>query len=88
MVQRRQRPVMSYQEKLDGTKKVDPASHKSVDVGGADRAKFFCPIINLPPKDWVGVCDTMPKFTIESVESKQTEGNKKHVEGKKIQILE
>ncbi|XP_050299666.1 cilia- and flagella-associated protein 91-like isoform X2 [Anthonomus grandis grandis] len=75
MVQRRQKPVMSYREKIEGSKY--KGYQKQVDVGGADRAKFFCPIINLPPKDFLGIMATAPRFTIEKLktaydDSKQT----------------
>lgn len=40
---------------------------KKVDVAGADRAKFFCPIINLPRKEELPyMC--FPTFTIEKYE--------------------
>ncbi|KAF7282772.1 hypothetical protein GWI33_001921 [Rhynchophorus ferrugineus] len=69
LVQRRQRPMLSYREKLAASQTEDPVLQKSVDVRGADRVKFFCPVINLPPKEFQGVCDKMPRFTIEKVQT-------------------
>ncbi|ENN82178.1 hypothetical protein YQE_00551, partial [Dendroctonus ponderosae] len=76
LVQRRQRPILPYEERLQGSIRTDPAMPKSIDVAGADRAKFFCPIINLPPKDFVGVCDHLPRFTIERAQKVYEEGDK------------
>ncbi|KAH1010791.1 hypothetical protein HUJ05_005034 [Dendroctonus ponderosae] len=76
LVQRRQRPILPYEERLQGSNRTDPAMSKSIDVAGADRAKFFCPIINLPPKDFVGVCDHLPRFTIERAQKVYEEGDK------------
>ncbi|XP_030750097.1 cilia- and flagella-associated protein 91-like [Sitophilus oryzae] len=67
LVQRRQKQVQSYREREEASRKSDAAVRKSVDVRGVDRAKFFCPIINLPPENFKDVSDTMPHFTIEPV---------------------
>lgn len=76
LVQRRQKPILTYEEKVVSSKRVDPAGYRSVDVAGVDRPKFFCPIVNLPPKDFTfGIGNKMPRFTIEKVERK-TDVNK------------
>lgn len=70
LVQRRQKPILTYEEKVRSTKKVDPATYRPVNVTGADRSKFFCPIVNLPPKQFTGLENKMPRFTLEKVERK------------------
>lgn len=70
LVQRRQKPILTYEEKVRSSNRVDPAGYRSVDVAGADRSKFFCPIVNLPPKDFTGIGNKMPRFTVERVERK------------------
>lgn len=82
LVQRRPKPILSYEERLEGSTRKDPGMPKSVDVAGADRAKFFCPIINLPPRDFVGVCDHMPRFTIERTQKDYEEGDQASGSGK------
>lgn len=65
-VPRRSRPIPRYEEKSSRPTR-DPALMRNVDVVGADRAKFFCPVINFPPKDALPYM-SFPTFTIEKHE--------------------
>ncbi|XP_066251433.1 cilia- and flagella-associated protein 91-like [Euwallacea similis] len=75
LIQRRQRPNISHGRKLKSTKNGDPTGPKSVDVGGADRAKFFCQVINLPANDFIVLTNNMPRFTVERADKKCEEGD-------------
>ncbi|XP_018568756.1 cilia- and flagella-associated protein 91-like [Anoplophora glabripennis] len=66
LVPRKSRPIPPYTEKSSRPPR-DPALVRTVDVAGADRAKFFCPIINFPPKDALPYM-RFPTFTIEKYE--------------------
>ncbi|XP_066141670.1 cilia- and flagella-associated protein 91-like isoform X2 [Euwallacea fornicatus] len=70
LIQRRKCAISTLQWKVEPTKNRDPAGSKSVDVGGADRAKFFSQVANLPSKDFIGLTHSMPRFTIEKVHKK------------------
>ncbi|KAL1517717.1 hypothetical protein ABEB36_001448 [Hypothenemus hampei] len=98
LVPRRQKPIQKYEERINSEKEGVPfpkAFNKVVDVTGADRAKFFCPIINLPPKDFVGLSDIMPKFTIEPLtkcpeeeeENRIMKGNKLKAKSVEVQTM-
>lgn len=76
LVARRQKPILTYEEKVQkSAKTADPACYRPVDVAGADRSKFFCPIVNLPPKDFTGLGNRMPRFTIEKVNKSNEDVN-------------
>ncbi|KAJ8919870.1 hypothetical protein NQ315_006399 [Exocentrus adspersus] len=76
LVQRRSRPIPRYIDTKNRTRQhhQDPALLRAVNVAGADRAKFFCHVINLPSGDALPFM-RFPTFTIEKYE--KPKGNNK-----------
>ncbi|KAJ8955946.1 hypothetical protein NQ314_006795 [Rhamnusium bicolor] len=66
LVRRRGSPIPQYTKQ---SQEYDPALARKVDVRGADRSRYFCPIITLPPKDTLPFM-AFPTFTIEKIEKK------------------
>nr|XP_023022297.1 cilia- and flagella-associated protein 91-like [Leptinotarsa decemlineata] len=68
LVRRRTPPILPYKDPNKSIKPYDPALSRQPDVLGADRLKYFCPIVNFPPKD--ALHQHALTFTIEKVEKK------------------
>ncbi|XP_060519760.1 cilia- and flagella-associated protein 91-like [Cylas formicarius] len=73
LVQRRTPPVQSYAEKLRNSRKRDAALTRPVDLRGADRAKFICAVINLPPKGFMPYAAQTPSFSIQRQDQQRSE---------------
>ncbi|KAG5880181.1 hypothetical protein JTB14_001671 [Gonioctena quinquepunctata] len=71
LVRRRATPAPPYKDPKTRPRAHDPALHRQPDVLGADRLKFFCPIVNFPPKDALPH-QQIVTFKIEKVAKKKS----------------